>query len=142
MSCHTIGWALFLSLTVAELGLRIIPGSRSFLVLPKSVSRSSAVGTIFKHGDGRPSSPSSVAAFASSPPSSPSPQASWTEDVVEHETNEFEMVLTMTEDEHLIRRINRLQGAETCSTSGKGSDAMWRLDGADVVSTLQKIISR
>lgn len=51
------------------------------------------------------------------------------------------MVLALTGDEPLIRRLNRLEEAQTCSTSGKGSDAMWRLPLAQVLDTLNVFVS-
>jgi hypothetical protein len=56
---------------------------------------------------------------------------------------DYELILAISGDEPLIRRLNRLPGAvvETCTTSGKGSDAHWRLNPADVVSLLEEIVN-
>lgn len=52
------------------------------------------------------------------------------------DVNEIDFVLAVSGDEKLLRRLNDLDHAETCSTRGKGSDAKWRLEPKDVVSTL------
>ncbi|KZS89294.1 hypothetical protein SISNIDRAFT_431860 [Sistotremastrum niveocremeum HHB9708] len=104
-------------------GLRIIPGENSFLVLHNNVSRSSAVGAILH--------PGGPVQTATSRPSA------WAEDIAEGvDVNEIDFVLAVSGDEKLLRRLNDLDHAETCSTRGKGSDAKWRLEPKDVVSTL------
>jgi hypothetical protein len=46
-------------------------------------------------------------------------------------------VLAVSGDEKLLRRLNDLDGAETCYTKGKGTtDAKWHLDRGEVVKTL------
>jgi hypothetical protein len=179
--------------------LRIIPGERSFLVLPKNVSRSTAVGAILKH-DNAPSLLASVSAAAfwnptGAMPRPPSPGLFAThllpgthqptgpgagtptvedEDYVHGGTLpsigegqplvsvgggggggggvvldeqsssascEYDLVFALTGDEPLIRRLNRLEEAQTCSTSGKGSDAMWRLPAADALAVLRKLVA-
>ncbi|KAF9254157.1 hypothetical protein L218DRAFT_588518 [Marasmius fiardii PR-910] len=77
-------------------GLRIIPSSNSFLVLPNNISWSTAVGSVLLglHGGG----------------------------------NEWDIVVALSGDERLLRRLGELDNSETISTSGKGStDAKWRL---------------
>lgn len=54
--------------------------------------------------------------------------------------NEFGIILAFTSDEPLIRRLNGLEEAQTCTTSEKGSDAMWRLPAKEVLSALEKIV--
>jgi hypothetical protein len=49
------------------------------------------------------------------------------------------MILAISKDDQLLRRLNELDQAETCSTSGKGGDAKWGMDPQntlEVVSTL------
>lgn len=59
----------------------------------------------------------------------------------------YDFILTISGDEPLIRRMNQLPQAgavvETCSTSGKGSDAHWRLDPKEegVVKVLEELVS-
>ena len=38
-----------------------------------------------------------------------------------------DFVLAVSSDEKLLTRLNELEGAETVSTSGKGTDGRWRL---------------
>ena len=52
---------------------------------------------------------------------------------------EFDYVLAVGKDEKLMRRLNELDDAETCSTSGKGTDAKWKLEPAQVVPSLWRI---
>lgn len=54
--------------------------------------------------------------------------------------NEFGIILAFTSDEPLIRRLNGLEEAQTCTTSEKGSDAMWRLPAREVLGALEKIV--
>ncbi|KAG1773693.1 glycosyltransferase family 20 protein [Suillus placidus] len=99
-------------------GLRIIPGSNSFLVLPNNISRSTAVGAIL-----HPGGP------AHSPRSSSMPDL----DVpVNGGGAEAGFVFAVGGDEKLLRRLNELDNAETVSTRGKGTDAKWKLDAGDV----------
>lgn len=99
-------------------GLRIIPGSNSFLVLPNNISRSTAVGAIL-----HPGGP------AHSPRSSSMPDL----DVPVNEGGgEAGFVFAVGGDEKLLRRLNELDNAETVSTRGKGTDAKWKLDAGDV----------
>ena len=39
-----------------------------------------------------------------------------------------DFLLALSSDEKLLRRLNEFDGAETVSTSGKGTDAKWKLD--------------
>ncbi|EIW74943.1 glycosyltransferase family 20 protein [Coniophora puteana RWD-64-598 SS2] len=117
-------------------GLRIIPGANSFLVLPNNISRSTAVGAIL-----HPGGPARSPAVA--------PRSAW----LSPATNAFgggddlgevgmgdeaSFVLAVSSDEKLLRRLNDLEGAETCSTSGKGTDAKWRLDARESVVALEQ----
>ena len=50
---------------------------------------------------------------------------------------DIDFALAVSGDEKLLRRLNELDGAETCSTrANKGTDAKWRLDVDQVVPTL------
>ncbi|KAK0200593.1 glycosyltransferase family 20 protein [Desarmillaria ectypa] len=96
-------------------GLRIIPGANSFLVLPNNISRSTAVGAIL-HPGGPAHAPLSG-------------RSAWTSnDLAMASGDDLEFVLAVSGDEKLLRRLNELDTAETCSTSGKGTDAKWRVD--------------
>ncbi|KAI0752115.1 glycosyltransferase family 20-domain-containing protein [Fomes fomentarius] len=108
-------------------GLRIIPGSTSFLVLPNNISRSTAVGAVLHPGG---------------PAHSPYARSAWiSPDVIESEnTTEFDFVLAVGKDEKLMRRLNELDNAETCSTSGKGTDAKWKLEPEQVVPSLRRFV--
>ena len=53
-------------------------------------------------------------------------------------STEFDFVLAVGKDEKLMRRLNELDNAETCSTSNRGTDAKWKLDPDQVVPALQR----
>ncbi|KAF9516717.1 glycosyltransferase family 20 protein [Hydnum rufescens UP504] len=133
-------------------GLRIIPGTTSFLVLPKNVSRSTAVGVILRHEG----APTSLASASAADPHIPVPHplrnpraihvarstpGQSVTSTTPPTAGEFQIILTLSGDEHLIRRLNRLEGSETCSTSGKGSDAKWRLESSDALASLKHFVS-
>ncbi|KAH9476749.1 Putative alpha,alpha-trehalose-phosphate synthase [UDP-forming] 106 kDa subunit [Psilocybe cubensis] len=44
---------------------------------------------------------------------------------------DVDMLLAVSSDEKLLRRLNEFEGAETVSTSGKGTDAKWRLESEE-----------
>ncbi|OCH91316.1 hypothetical protein OBBRIDRAFT_873262 [Obba rivulosa] len=104
-------------------GLRIIPGSNSFLVLPNNISRSTAVGAILHPGG---------------PAHSLVAQAPWIapESTEMENATDFDFVLAIGKDEKLMRRLNELDNAETVSTGTKGTDAKWKLDAKDVLPAL------
>ena len=109
-------------------GLRLIPGASSFLVLPNNISRSTAVDMILhpeRLGTGQ------------SPVTGRMP---WTMPDAGEATvggHEPDFVLGVSGDEELLRRLNEMDGAETCYTKEKGMvDAKWKLDRGEVMSTL------
>jgi trehalose 6-phosphate synthase/phosphatase len=105
-------------------GLRIIPGKNSFLVLPNNISRSTAVGAVL-HPGGPAHSPLAGQAVWMSP------------DVTEdNSSDDVGFVLAVGSDEKLLRRLNDLDHAETCSTSNKGTDARWKLEPTEVSKVL------
>ncbi|KAJ7151517.1 alpha,alpha-trehalose-phosphate synthase [Mycena filopes] len=104
-------------------GLRIIPGNNSFLVLPNNVSRSTAVGAILH--------PGGPAQMTMGRGGWMSPDA---EDAVAH--GDLDLVLAVSGDEKLIRRLNEFDAAETVATGGKATDARWKLDAGKVLETL------
>ncbi|KAG1750509.1 glycosyltransferase family 20 protein [Suillus paluster] len=108
-------------------GLRIIPGSNSFLVLPNNISRSTAVGAIL-HPGGPAYSPRSS---STSIPDLPSGMH-----MGGGVGGEAGFVFAVGGDEKLLRRLNELDNAETVSTSGKGTDAKWKLDAGGVADVL------
>ncbi|KAG6810498.1 hypothetical protein H0H92_011595 [Tricholoma furcatifolium] len=136
-------------------GLRIIPGKNSFLVLPNNVSRSTAVGAIL-HPGGPARSPLARAWMSPDVFDAESPlHASYSySGHVGHGHGgaphggsggdaDFDFVLVVSGDEKLLRRMNGVDGAETCSTSGRGTDARWRVAGGEgevmrVLKTLVK----
>ena len=106
-------------------GLRIIPGSTSFLVLPNNISRSTAVGAILSpHGPAHTHTASWLTADA---------MADITEDAAH-----VDFVLALGKDEKLMRRLNDLDNAETCSTSQRGTDAKWKLRPEQVLAVLRR----
>ncbi|KAF6749841.1 trehalose-phosphatase [Ephemerocybe angulata] len=128
-------------------GLRIIPGKNSFLVLPNNVSRSTAVAALM-HPGGPARSPfagravwmgSEVGAevFARGGGYGGSYRGigiggGYGGSTGEGGAEEAEFMLAISSDERLLRRLNEDDGAETVSTSGKGTDARWRMGYEDV----------
>ncbi|KAG5636272.1 hypothetical protein H0H81_008558 [Sphagnurus paluster] len=110
-------------------GLRIIPGKNSFLVLPNNVSRSTAVGAIL-HPGGPARSPLSRSWM--SPDALDDGGTSGVKDL-------SDFVLVISGDEKLLRRLNEFDEAETCSTSGRGTDARWKLEPQAVVGVLKTL---
>ncbi|THV02744.1 hypothetical protein K435DRAFT_962884 [Dendrothele bispora CBS 962.96] len=112
-------------------GLRIIPGTNSFLVLPNNISRSSAVGAIL-HPGGPAYSPLVG-------------RSTWMgiEDIVSAVPEEWDFVLAMSGDEKLLRRLGELDQAETVtiSTSGKGTDAHWKMSRGRAGEVLGELAS-
>jgi hypothetical protein len=54
----------------------------------------------------------------------------------------LDFVLALSGDEQLLRRLNDMNGAETCYTKAKGTtDAKWKLDPGEVVKTLWQFAS-
>lgn len=56
-----------------------------------------------------------------------------TEDTV---SDDVGFILAIGTDEKLIRRLNDLDHAETCSTSNKGTDARWKIEPNEMTKTL------
>lgn len=98
----------------------------SFIVLPSNISRSTAVGAILRPGGPAQSIPTM---WFSHPESDPSQDL------------DVDLLLCMGTDEKLLSRLNELHNAETVTTSGKGSDAKWRLTVPEVIPTLWKFTS-
>lgn len=104
-------------------GLRIIPGANSFLILPNNISRSTAVGAIM-HPGGPAHSPLAG-------------RAAWMRDVDgDVVPGDLDFALVISSDEKLLRRMNDFDEAETCSTSGKGTEARWKLDCKEVLKII------
>ena len=133
-----------------QYGLRIIPGSNSFLVLPNNVSRANAARAIL-HPGGPTHGVPSVAGLAAPAWLSADDDG----DVLGGSGLGLSFalggggggggglgggfVLVISADEHLLRRMNELEGAETCScssTGGKGTDAKWQIEQGKVRETL------
>lgn len=107
-------------------GLRIIPNESNFIVLPSNISRSTAVGAILRPGGPAQSVPTMWFSQAEAEPS---------------QDSDVDLLLCMGADEKLLSRLNELHNAETVTTSGKGSDAKWRLAVPEVIPTLWKFTS-
>jgi trehalose 6-phosphate synthase complex regulatory subunit len=97
----------------------------SFLVLPNNVSRSTAVGAILQPGGPMPTAGGSVG-------------TGMPDEGVGRETD---FVLAMGRDEKLLRRLNELEDAETCSTNKKGTNAKWQCDPANARAALWQFTS-
>ncbi|KAK7064651.1 Alpha,alpha-trehalose-phosphate synthase [Favolaschia claudopus] len=106
-------------------GLRIIPGDNAFLVLPSNVSRSTAVGAIL-HPGGPAQTPLSRGFGWMSQDAG--------DDVSSH--GDLDLIIAVSGDEKLLRRLNEFDEAETVATGGKATDARWRLDADKVLETL------
>jgi len=107
-------------------GLRIIPGANSFLVLPNNVSRSTAVGAIL-HSGGPTQSPHRTQPLTALDGLYADLENGGGSGGVDA-TDADRFMLAVTADEKLLRRLNEFDNAETCSTSGKGTNAKWKLD--------------
>jgi len=53
--------------------------------------------------------------------------------------DEIDFLLTVSSDEKLLTRLNEIDGSETVSTSGKGTDGKWRLECEEVVGVLRAL---
>jgi hypothetical protein len=137
---------MFFSSLGERYGLRIIPGASSFLVLPNNISRSSAVGAILNPG-GPARSPVSLSPVSMSAAFPTGLGMSGMGKGIGGEAgsvtpggNDFDFVLAVSGDEKLLRRLNELDGAETCYTKGQkgkgGTDARWKLDRGEAVRVL------
>ena len=51
-------------------------------------------------------------------------------------STDLDFALVISGDEKLLRRMNDFDQAETCSTSGKGTEARWKLDPEEVLNVL------
>lgn len=117
------------------LGLRITPGANSFIVLPRGISRSTAVGAILRlHGIDSPQSAIAVADSEVTIQVKPKPEPEVTDKLKEQLDVDF--VFAISRDDKLVSRLNDVPGAETCSTSEKGSDAKWRAKPTDVAAVM------
>ncbi|KAF9473941.1 hypothetical protein BDN70DRAFT_924896 [Pholiota conissans] len=143
-------------------GLRIIPGRNSFLVLPNNVSRSTAVGAILHPGGparshmhlhrGVPDSGSfsplaemgSSNSFATLLGGGGGGEGGGYGGMGSGDNagapHEIDFLLAVSSDEKLLRRLNEFDGAETVSTSGKGTDAKWRLESEDALGVLKGFV--
>ncbi|KAF8963230.1 alpha,alpha-trehalose-phosphate synthase [Flammula alnicola] len=136
-------------------GLRIIPGRNSFLILPNNVSRSTAVGAIL-HPGGPARSHGSAHGSWMLPSSSGLSNGSFSP--VGNDdggyggfghmgsgdgggTHDTDFLLAISSDEKLLRRLNEFDGSETVSTSGKGTDAKWKLESEEAVGVLRSFAS-
>ncbi|KAG8941040.1 hypothetical protein FRC04_004819 [Tulasnella sp. 424] len=110
-----------------KFGLRIVPATRSFLVLPQSASRLRAVELILGPG-GPPRSENGELHSAPSPhPHTP-------------DETPFDFVLAIGTEERLLNRLNSVPHSVTVSTSLKNSNAKWRLERQDVLAQLQNLV--
>jgi len=111
-------------------GLRIIPGKNSFLVLPNNISRSTAVGAIL-HPGGPARSPLS---------GTRGPWISSDFDEVTNVGEGLDLLVAISSDEKLLRRLNEFDSSETCSTSGRRTDAKWKLDPSEARNVLELFV--
>lgn len=96
-------------------------------MLPNNISRSTAVGIILSPSGPvhSPITPRTAAFFAAD-----------SGDTVD--TTDSDFVLAVGRDEKLLRRLNELDNAETCSTSNEGTDAKWKLEPSETLNALWK----
>ncbi|KAF9556929.1 hypothetical protein CPC08DRAFT_764923 [Agrocybe pediades] len=147
-------------------GLRIIPGRNSFLVLPNNISRSTAVGAILhpggpartRHGSASGGS-SGWFARSDSNHGQFSPIFSGSEERGSafsaftggynpsggggdnnSGVDDTDFLLAVSSDEKLLRRLGEFDGAETVSTSGKGTDAKWKLESEEAGAVLKSFV--
>ena len=71
---------------------------------------------------------------------SPASAAAWASpDTIDIEdATGVDFVLAISKDEKLMRRLNDLDNAETCSTGSKGTDAKWKLEPKEVLPVLSR----
>ncbi|KAJ2921413.1 hypothetical protein H1R20_g15685, partial [Candolleomyces eurysporus] len=135
-------------------GIRIIPGKNSFLVLPNNISRSTAVAAVM-HPGGPARSPYAGRAAWMPPDTEDYGFGGFHAGVGAHGSGaggyggssglmggdggveETDFMLAISSDERLLRRLNENDGAETVSTSGKGTDARWKVDYEEVRGVLK-----
>lgn len=105
-------------------GLRIVPRTNSFLVLPNKISRSSAVGVILgMYGIATLGASMTVA-----------------DQALPALRDGVDFILAISRDDRLLGKLNSVPKAVTCSASGKGSDAKWKLPGpADVLRLVSEL---
>lgn len=116
-------------------GLRIIPATRSFLVLPSKASRSNAVDLIL-------SSTSDPNATLTSPRMSSPPVSLATGASISHQPADsaFDFILAVGNDEKLLGRLNGITGSQTVSTSKRDSNARWSLERTKTVEELSALL--
>lgn len=54
------------------------------------------------------------------------------------DASHVDFVLAISKDEKLMRRLNDLDNAETCSTTNRGTDAKWKLKPEEVLPVLAR----
>ncbi|KAG9012855.1 hypothetical protein FRB94_005001 [Tulasnella sp. JGI-2019a] len=96
-----------------KFGLRIVPATRSFLVLPRTASRLKAVDLILDSSDSR---------------------------LGTLQDGAFDYVLAIGNDEKLLGRINAIASSHTISTSMRNSDARWSMEKAKTTEALESLI--
>ncbi|KAG8894560.1 hypothetical protein FRB99_001137, partial [Tulasnella sp. 403] len=97
-----------------KFGLRILPATRSFLVLPAIASRVNAVEALLKNPNEDFSTPSPSRLQSLMSPT-----------ISDSAGEEYDFILALGNDERLLARLNALPQAETVSTSGRNGDAKW-----------------
>ena len=55
--------------------------------------------------------------------------------------DDLDFLLAVSSDEKLLRRLSEFDGAETVSTSGKGTDAKWRLESEEAPAVLRSFVA-
>jgi len=53
--------------------------------------------------------------------------------------HDTDFVFAIGSDEKLLRRLNELDNAETCSTGTKGTDAKWKIKAQEVEAVLEQL---
>lgn len=113
-----------------KFGLRIIPATRSFLVLPSKASRSNAVDLILS------SATDPYATLTSPRVAPPSIAAAGASISNQPPESAFDFILAVGNDEKLLGRLNDIAGSQTVSTSMRDSNAKWSLDRTKTVEEL------
>jgi trehalose 6-phosphate synthase/phosphatase len=52
---------------------------------------------------------------------------------------DLDFILAIGTDERLLRRLNDIDFSETCSTSGRATEAKWQLDPAQSIDVLRQL---
>lgn len=123
-------------------GLRIIPSFSSFIVMPKAVGRTAAVGAVLNASNASGSQEISAVAtniqkyaYATSTPAWPSPEMGG--------TNRYELILAISGDSSLMSRLKKAENTVTIYTGvRKSGGSKWRCEPEDIYKAFEEILQK